>query len=107
MTKYIVTAGCSIYSTVYPIIANSLTDAEEWAYLTAIEEFESYEGLHGLMSFQEFCEDAGYHDLESEAAWEEFYGYREDELVYHVTLFDETNEFHLEVLKEEGGWIEI
>lgn len=108
MSKYIVIAGCSIYAPTYPIIAKSLTDVEEWAYLTAIESFESYEGLHGLMSFPEFCEEFGYHDLESDAAWEEFCGYREDELVYHVTLFDETNEFHLGILEEEGGeFIEI
>lgn len=109
MNKYIVTAGCSIYAEEYPVMAKELSDANQWAYLAAIEEFDSYAGLHGLMDFNEFCDDMGYgSDYNEDKAWEEFCDYREGELIYSVEPFDETNEEHLDYLEWNGGeFIEV
>lgn len=37
------------------IIANSLDEAETAAYQAAIDEYDSYEGLHGVRSMQEIA----------------------------------------------------
>jgi hypothetical protein len=36
---------------------NTIDDAEEFAYWEAVEVYQSYEGLHGLMSWDEVKED--------------------------------------------------
>ena len=109
MNKYIVHAGCSINAEYYPVIGE-LKEVENWAWQAALEEFDSYAGLHGLMDFNEYCDDAGYdtdYD-DKEAAWEDFCDYRENELIYYVEPFDETNENHLDYLEWNGGeFIEV
>ena len=103
MNKYIVHAGCSINAEYYPVIGE-LKEVENWAWLTAIEDFESYAGLHGLMDFNDFCNDMGYDiDFDEDRAWEDFCDYREGELIYSVKSFDETNEEHLDYLAWNGG----
>lgn len=108
MNKYIVHAGCSINAEYYPVIG-SLKEVENWAWLTAVEEFESYAGLHELMDFNNFCNDMGYDiDFDEDKAWEDFCDYREGELIYSVKLFDETNKEHLDYLEWNGGeFIEV
>ena len=39
------------------ISANNYNKAEKYAYNCAIEEYESYEGLHGIRSFSDILED--------------------------------------------------
>lgn len=108
MNKYIVHAGCSINAEYYPVIGE-LKEVENWAWLTAVEDFDSYAGLHGLMDFNDFCNDMGYDiDFDEDKAWEDFCDYREDELIYSVKPFDETNEEHLDCLEWNGGeFIEV
>lgn len=108
MNKYIVHAGCSINAEYYPVIGK-FKEVENWAWLTAVEEFDSYAGLHGLMDFNDFCNDMGYDiDFDEDKAWEDFCDYREGELIYSVKPFDETNEEHLDYLEWNGGeFIEI
>ena len=108
MNKYIVHAGCSINAEYYPVIGE-LKEVENWAWLTAVEEFDSYAGLHGLMDFNDFCNDMGYDiDFDEDKAWEDFCDYREGELIYSVKPFDETNEEHLDCLEWNGGeFIEV
>ena len=108
MNKYIVQAGCSINAEYYPVMGK-LKEVENWAWLTAVEEFDSYAGLHGLMDFNDFCNDMGYDiDFDEDKAWEDFCDYREGELIYSVKPFDETNEEHLDCLEWNGGeFIEV
>lgn len=108
MNKYIVHAGCSINAEYFPVIGK-FKEVENWAWLTAIEEFDSYAGLHGLMDFNDFCNDMGYDiDFDEDNAWEDFCNYREGELIYSVKPFDETNEEHLDYLEWNGGeFIEV
>lgn len=108
MNKYIVHAGCSINAEYYPVIGK-FKEVENWAWLTAVEEFDSYAGLHGLMDFNDFCNDMGYDiDFDEDKAWEDFCDYREGELIYSVKPFDETNEEHLDCLEWNGGeFIEV
>lgn len=108
MNKYIVHAGCSINAEYFPVIGE-LKEVENWAWLTAVEEFDSYAGLHGLMDFNEFCNDMGYDiDFDEDKAQEDFCDYREGELIYSVKPFDETNEEHLDYLEWNGGeFIEV
>ena len=108
MNKYIVHAGCSINAEYFPVIGE-LKEVENWAWLTAVEEFDSYAGLHGLMDFNDFCNDMGYDiDFDEDKAWEDFCDYREGELIYSVKPFDETNEEHLDYLEWNGGeFIEV
>lgn len=108
MNKYIVHAGCSINAEYFPVIGK-FKEVENWAWLTAVEEFDSYAGLHGLMDFNDFCNDMGYDiDFDEDKAWEDFCDYREGELIYSVKPFDETNEEHLDYLEWNGGeFIEV
>ena len=108
MNKYIVHAGCSINAEYYPVIGK-FKEVENWTWLTAVEEFDSYAGLHGLMDFNDFCNDMGYDiDFDEDKAWEDFCDYREGELIYSVKPFDETNEEHLDCLEWNGGeFIEV
>lgn len=108
MNKYIVHAGCSINAEYFPVIGE-LKEVENWAWQTALEEFDSYAGLHGLMDFNDFCNDMGYDiDFDEDKAWEDFCDYREGELIYSVKFFDEINEEHLDYLEWNGGeFIEV
>ena len=108
MNKYIVHAGCSINAEYFPVIGK-FKEVENWAWLTAVEEFDSYAGLHGLMDFNDFCNDMGYDiDFDEDKAQEDFCDYREGELIYSVKPFDETNEEHLDYLEWNGGeFIEV
>ena len=107
MNNYIVQAGCSLYAEHYPVYGK-LENVERWAYQTAVEEFDSYAGNHGLMDYADFCHDMGYDDPEDEEALADFEGYREEELVYSVEPFDETKAEHLYVLEwNKGEFIEV
>lgn len=108
MNKYIVHAGCSINAEYYPVMGK-FKEVENWAWLTAVEDFDSYAGLHGLMDFNDFCNDMGYDiDFDEDKAREDFCEYRENELIYSVKPFDETNEEHLDCLEWNGGeFIEV
>lgn len=111
MGRYIVHAGCSINAEYYPVIGE-LKEVENWAYQVALEEFDFYAGLHGLMDFEEYCDEAfTFYDIDyddEEAAWEDFCDYREGELIYCVKPFDETNEYHIEYLNwNKGEFIEV
>lgn len=47
--------GASYVRTLKDVTEN---EANEWAYQTAIEIFEGYIGLHGIMSYEEAFEEA-------------------------------------------------
>ena len=85
------------------IRAESEEQAVEEAYWLAIEEFDSWAGMHGLTSLSEIMEENP--DLSEEDAEEEYNQAREDCVEYSATLFDPNNEDHMEELNNSryGG----
>lgn len=51
--------------------AATLEEANEIAYSAACEEYEMYDGLHGLMTIEDFIEEDGLSEDEAEEAWRE------------------------------------
>lgn len=80
--------------------------ALNWCYESAVEERESYEGLHGVRSFEQIAEDEGY-TAEEMSPDEVFYVdklYQEEiegDIFYNIVPFDESNEEHLRVLYDQ------
>ena len=100
--KFIIEYGCSVSTEHLAVEADSLEIAEEYAYQSAYSCRESFEGLHGVLDFAEFCEEEGY-DEEDDSAWEEFKDMVEYELNYHAHEFDEDDEDDKTVLEDCGG----
>lgn len=100
--KFIIEYGCSVSTEHLAVEADSLEIAEEYAYQSAYDCRESFEGLHGVLDFTEFCEEEGYNE-EDDSAWEEFKDMVEYELTYHVHEFDEDDEDDMTVLEDCGG----
>ena len=51
----------------------SLADAEEEAYQLAVEEYESYDGYHGLLSWSDVADENELNDAEDSAEIDELY----------------------------------
>lgn len=54
-----------------PIEADSLEEAENEAYEQACQEYEMYEGMHGLRSAYQIMEEDGLDEDEAEEEWRE------------------------------------
>ena len=68
----------------------SHADAEEEAYTLAIEEYESYEGYHGIMSWHDVAEENGLDIFEDSAEIDDLYSdEREGWLDYYAVLASE------------------
>ena len=100
--KFIAEYGCSISTEHLAIEADSMESALQFAYESAFECRESFEGLHGVLDFAEFCEEEGY-DEDRDSSWEEYKQMVEEEIEYCVEEFDEENEEHLDILADSGG----
>ena len=101
--KFIIEYGCDgIGSEWLAVEAESLEEAEHYAYLSAFDYRDSYEGLHGVQSFAEFCEENELNE-DSDESWEEYNTMIEEEIFYHAYEFNEEDELHLEVLEESEG----
>lgn len=101
--KFIIEYGCDgVGGEWLAVETENINDASHYAYLSAFDYREGYEGLHGIQSFAEFCEENDL-DEEREASWEEYSAMVEDEIYYHVYDFNEEDELHLDVLRESGG----
>lgn len=74
-------------------------EAEEWAYQNSIESYDSYAGLHGIMSIEDIMEEE---DVDYETAEEIYAEYRENEINYNAEVFDENNEYHSAILEDQG-----
>lgn len=61
MTKYSIYAGMggSFGGAVFQLFEefNSLEEAQECAYQLALEQYQSYEGLHGILSWEDCRQD--------------------------------------------------
>ena len=100
--KFIIEYGCDICTEHLAVEANCLESALTYAEAEAWRLRESYEGLHGVLDFTEFCEENNY-DTEDETAWEEYVDMIRYELHYYAEDFDELNEDHLSILNDCGG----
>ena len=106
--KFIIEYGCSVTTEYLAVEAKSLEEAEYYAYQSAYDCRGSFEGLHGVLDFAEFCEEEGY-DEEDDNAWEAYKEMVEWELHYHVHEFDPNNEEDVSVLEDnsEGKFFQI
>lgn len=109
---YIINYGCGCGENNEVISASSLEVAEEYAYQRAIEEYESYEGLHGIRSFIDILEEEFNISVEDEEA-EDYYEQAqeiydeevENTISYSAEEYDE--EKHGWLLEEQGTAYEL
>ena len=106
--KFFGTYGCSTVGSIYNIAieAKDAQSALKFCYDSAVEERESYEGLHGIRSFEQIAEDMGY--IGEEMSPDEILDvdelYQEEiegDIFYNIVPFDESNEEHLRVLYDQ------
>ena len=67
-------------------------DAEEYAYQTALEDYESYEGYHGILTWYDVAKESGLDpdDPDNEEEIDDLYRMeREDWIEYYAVLFEE------------------
>lgn len=107
--KFLGTYGCPVAGSEYNVaLEGCARKALNWCYESAIEERESYEGLHGIRSFEEIAEDEGYipEDMSPDETLELDELYQEEvesEIFYSIVPFNESNEEHMRVLREQEG----
>ena len=97
--KFVINYSCGCGDNEEVIEANSLKDAEDYAYQAAIVDYESYGGLHGIMNIDDVCEEYGIEDRDSEEAWDAYREERESQLSYEAIELDENNEEHQDLLE--------
>lgn len=90
------------------ISANNYNKAEEYAYNCAIEEYESYEGLHGIRSMGDVLEDefgVSFTDDNADDYYEEALDIYNEEventISYSVEPYDEKE--HSWLLESQNG----
>lgn len=103
---YIAKYGCVANNVEQVIEAKTLREAESWVYNAAVEEYDSYAGLHGIPSLEEVCEEQGIEDTDSAEAEEAYCQERESWLDYSIEVFDPENEEHQDI-KDFNGVVEV
>ena len=78
------------------IRADNEEDAIDEAYQLSLETYDSWAGLHGLISLSDIMEENP--DLSDEDAEDQYNQERENYAEYSATLFDPNNEDHMEEL---------
>ena len=69
---------------------NSIESAEEMAYRCAVEEYEMYEGLHGIRSWSDIADEEGLDYEEDEDEINEMYNdEKESWMEYYAVLTEE------------------
>lgn len=106
--KFFGTYGCNATNSIYNIAieARDTQSALNFCYDSAVEDRDSYEGLHGVKTWAEIAEDEGF--IVREMSSEEI-GYIDDlytssienDITYDIEPFDINNEEHLKTLKEQ------
>ena len=106
--KFFGTYGCSAVNSVYNIAieARDAQSALKFCYDSAVEDRDSYEGLHGVKTWADIAEDEGFTIGEMSQAeiyeTDDLYADSiENDIIYNVEPFDINNEEHLETLKEQ------
>lgn len=109
---YYINYSCGCGKNEEIISAKQIEDAVNYAYIHAIREYESYEGLHGVRSFIDILEEEFNISIENEEA-EDYYEQAqeiydeevENTISYSVEEYDE--EKHGWLLEEQGTAYEI
>ena len=106
--KFFGTYGCSAAGSVYSIAieARDAESALKFCYDGAVEDRDSYEGLHGIETWVDIAENEGFTvgemSPEEENYIDDLYTESiESDITYNVVPFDINKEEHLEVLKEQ------
>lgn len=100
--KFIIMYGCDSVGREWAAVdANDYEEAYRYAEQSAIEYRASFEGFHGILTFEEFCEENENDDYEE--AVNDFFEYIQNEIRYSVEEYDESNEDHQDVLFSENG----
>lgn len=77
---------------------SSIARAEEAAYQGAIEEYDSFVGIHGVLTVEEIMEEE---DVDEETAGQIFHENRESEIDFKAVLVKENKE--KEEIKKNAG----
>ena len=106
--KFFGTYGCNATNSIYNIVieARDEQSALKFCYDSAVEDRDSYEGLHGVETWEEVAENEGFIIGEMSQAEESYIDdlYAdsiESDIIYNVVPFDINNEEHLGALKEQ------
>ena len=106
--KFFGTYGCNAVNSIYNIAieAKDAQSALKFCYDSAVEDRDSYEGLHGVKTWADIAENEGFTVGEMSSGEENYIDdlYSdsiEGDIIYDVVPFDINNEEHLEVLKEQ------
>ena len=98
--KYFITYGCGCGNEYAVIEAKNKDDAMNYARECAIENYQSFEGFHGVLDWAEVKEE---YELEDDYEVDIAYAEEiENSIDYGVELFDETNDEHVDTLEEQG-----
>ena len=96
--------GCSVNEQEEVIESESLEEAEKYVYEKAVENFQSYEGLHGISSFEEFVEEnSEFYENDEDDLREAYHDYMENDINYGIEIFDAENFEHAAVLESQEG----
>ena len=90
--RYYITYSCGCGDNAEVIEAETLREAEDYACERAIEEYQSYEGLHGIRDWDEIRDEC---DSDDEAD-DIYHGEVESSIDYGAEPYDETNEDHVD-----------
>lgn len=98
--KYFITYSCGCGEEYEVIEASNEENALYAARSRAIDDYQCYEGYHGILDRFDVAEEYGLKDEDEieDAYWGEI----ENSIQYEAVLFDENDEEHLTVLKEQG-----
>lgn len=106
--KFFGTYGCEAANSIYNIAieARDAQSALKFCYDSAVEDRDSYEGLHGVKTWAEIAEDEGFTVGEMSPGEESYIDdlYAESiecDITYDIEPFDINNEEHLKTLKEQ------
>ena len=98
MALYVIRYGCGCGEEVELIKAETFDKAMDCAYEAAVENYESFEGLHGVMDREDIAEEFGLEDEDEidEAYIEE----RENTISYFAEELDLENDEHAYLYEE-------
>lgn len=106
--KFFGTYGCSTVGSIYNIAieAKDAQSALKFCYDSAVEDKNSYEGLHGVKTWVDLAEDEGFtvgemSQAETDYIDDLYSDSIESDIICDVVPFDINNEEHLKALKEQ------
>ena len=103
--KFFIGFGCGCGEEYEVIEAKNEDDAMHYAHECAVENYQSFEGYHGVLDWGDVKEEYELEDdYEVDVAYQEEI---ESTIKYWVDPFDENNEEHVERLEAQGRAYEV